>query len=123
MLKENLDSLKGSFSKAWSNCNKNPKGDYKKFRNLKTIPWKCNQCCALINVRRGHWEKCISLVTNPVYHCVSTISLQLMLRSFHKNLVAFQLNKKHASKQAEQIEVMEFASDDFRLTTYLWTLD
>jgi len=44
-----------------------------------------------------------------------------MLRSFHKNLVAFRLNKKHASKQVEQIEVMEFASDDFCLTTYLWT--
>jgi hypothetical protein len=63
--------------------------------------------------------KCISLVTNPVYHSISTISLQLMLRSFHENLVAFRLNKKHASKQVEQIEVMEFASDDFCLTTYL----
>jgi hypothetical protein len=69
MLKENLDSLKGSFSKARNNCNKDPKGDYKKFCDLKTIPWKCNQCCALIIVRRGHREKCwVSYPCRNAYH-------------------------------------------------------
>jgi hypothetical protein len=54
------------------------------------------------------------------YHSVSTIRLQLMLRSFNMTLDSFPLNKKQVS---EQIEVMRFASEDFWLNTYMWTLD
>jgi hypothetical protein len=39
------------------------------------------------------------------------------------NLAAFLLNEKQVSEQVEQIEVMKFASEDFWLNTYLWTLD
>jgi len=46
-----------------------------------------------------------------------------MLRSFNMNLAAFLLNEKQVSEQVEQIEVMKFASEDFWLNTYLWTLD
>ncbi len=40
------------------------------------------------------------------------------------DLAAFLLNEKQVSEQVEQIEVnMKFASEDFWLNTYLWTLD
>jgi len=39
------------------------------------------------------------------------------------NLDSFLLNKKQVSEQVEQIEVMRFASEDFSLNTYMWTLD